>query len=127
MADDTHGEVSDGAAVFPEIPVEVDVHPLLLAVLHAVVFLVGSSEEAVHPEAAGEALDYIAGYLQRLTGPELDRVRADLECLAALAKQEEWTKDEILFLQNFLADCGVDNEAKKTKDDKNEHRRRKGR
>ena len=32
-------EVPEGAAVFPEIPAELGVHPLLLAVLHAVVFL----------------------------------------------------------------------------------------
>ena len=34
-------EVPEGAAVFPTIPAELGVHPLLLAVLHAVVFLEG--------------------------------------------------------------------------------------
>ena len=30
--------------------------------------------------------EYIASYLQRLSGPQLDRVREDLECLAAFAR-----------------------------------------
>ena len=38
-------EVPDGAAVFPEIPAELGVQPLLLAVLQATVFLAGSTEE----------------------------------------------------------------------------------
>ena len=41
MADehDEHdeGEVPEGAAVFPDIPAELGVNPLLLAVVHAVV------------------------------------------------------------------------------------------
>ena len=45
MADeqsDAADETPDGAAVFPLIPAELGVHPLLLAVLHAYVFLDGS-------------------------------------------------------------------------------------
>ena len=40
-------EVPEGAAVLPEIPPELNIHPLLLAVLHAVVFLAGSEEHIV--------------------------------------------------------------------------------
>ena len=50
------GEVPEGAAVFPEIPPELGVHPLLLAVLHAVVFLSGSDDVLVNPAAAEESL-----------------------------------------------------------------------
>jgi hypothetical protein len=85
-------EVPDGAAVFPEIPAELGVGPLLLATLHALVFLQGSSEEVVHPAAADEALDRIAAYLERLGGAELHRVREDFEVLLGFARQEQWPK-----------------------------------
>jgi hypothetical protein len=102
------GDVPDGAAVLPEFPAELNAHPLLLAVLHAVVFLGGSNEEVVHPEAANEALSGMAAYLQRLSGPDLDRVRADLHSLEAYARKEKWGKAEVQFLKQFLNDFSVD-------------------
>ena len=65
---DSADEVPDGAAVFPEIPPELGVHPLLLAVLHVYVFLDGSDAGVVNPEASIEAMEFVALYLQRLTG-----------------------------------------------------------
>src|SRR3954463_1996309 len=87
-------EVPEGAAVFPLIPDELGIHPLLLAVLHAVVFLDGSDEAVIHDAAADEALNYLATYLQRLRGPELRRVREDLETLRDFARQEKWPPEE---------------------------------
>ena len=104
---DSAAEVPDGAAVFPLIPAELGVSPLLLAVLHAAVFLSGSDEPVVQPDAAEEALQYLAGYLQRLEGADLRRAREDLAALAAFARQEKWPKQLIRFVQNFLADQGV--------------------
>lgn len=101
------GDVPEGAAVLPLIPEELQAHPLLLAVLHAVVFLDGSDPDVVNPAAATEALEYIAGYLQRLTGKDLARVRTDLSCLAEMAREEKWDRDEIVFLKDFLKDFGV--------------------
>ena len=100
-------EVPEGAAVFPLIPPELAVNPLLLAVLHATVFLSGSDDEVVDPDAAGEALEYMAGYLQRLEGPLLERVREDLVCLTTFARQEKWPRQVVQFLKTFLADQGV--------------------
>jgi hypothetical protein len=110
MADelsDSADEVPDGAAVFPEIPAELGVHPLLLAVLHAYVFLDGSDVAVVNPEASSEAMEYVALYLQRLTGAELQRVREDLDTLVGYAKEEKWPKQYVAFLKSFLADNGV--------------------
>ena len=45
--EDDDAEVPDGAAVFPLIPPELGVNPLLLAVVHALVFLAGSDEDVV--------------------------------------------------------------------------------
>src|SRR5437764_1882365 len=90
--------VPEGAAVFPLIPPELGVHPLLLAVLHAVVFLDGSADPIVHPEAAAEALEYLADYLQRLEGDDLRRVREDLSTLTTLARTEKWPRPMVRFL-----------------------------
>ena len=108
MSDEpAESEVPEGAAVFPLIPAELGVHPLLLAVLHATVFLSGSDDDIVHPAAADEAVQYLAKYLQRLDGDDLRRVREDLACLTAFARQEKWPKQLIQYLKNFLSDYGV--------------------
>jgi len=101
------GEVPDGAAVFPEIPAELGVHPLLLAVLHAVVFLAGSDDAIVQPDAGEEALQSLADYLQRLSGSDLRRVNEDVAALVGYAKQQGWPKQLQHFLKTFLADFGV--------------------
>jgi hypothetical protein len=108
MSDAGETEVPEGAAVFPLIPPELGVNPLLLAVLHATVFLSGSDDEVVHPAAAEEALQYIAGYLQRLDGDMLRRVREDMVCLVTFAKQEKWPKQLVRALQSFLKDYGIE-------------------
>jgi hypothetical protein len=100
-------EVPDGAAVFPLIPEELGIHPLLLAVLHAIVFFDGSDVEVVNEPAANEALNYFATYLQRLQGANLKRIREDMDCLLAFGKQEGWPKEEMQFLQEFLKEFGI--------------------
>ena len=107
MADEPGREVPEGAAVFPLIPPELGVNPLLLAVLHATVFLAGSDENVVDPGAADEAVQYMAGYLQRLSGPPLRQVREDMACLVAYARQQQWPKELVHSLQSFLSDYGI--------------------
>ena len=108
MADEQHpAEVPEGAAVFPLIPEELGVHPLLLAVLHAYVFLEGSEEEVLDPAAGSEGLEYLVTYLQRLRGKDLERVREDFETLTGFAKQEKWPKQQVQFLKDFLKDNGI--------------------
>jgi hypothetical protein len=106
-ADDADTAVPDGAAVFPQIPAELGVQPLLLAVLHATVFLAGSTEEVVHPDAAAEAVEAMADYLQRLDRAGRDRLREDMACLVAYARQQKWPKQLVQALKNFLADMGL--------------------
>ncbi len=100
-------ESPDGAAVFPMIPPELGVHPLLLAVLHAYVFLEGSDAAVLQGDAAEEAMQYLATYIQRLTGPDLQRAKEDLQTLVGFAKHEKWPRQQIRFLQDFLAENGV--------------------
>jgi hypothetical protein len=103
-------QVPDGAAVFPTIPDELGVDPLLLAVVHATVFLAGSDEEIVQPDAADEAVQAIADYLQRLEGGSLRRVQEDMACLVAYARQQKWPKGLVQSLRTFLADLGIEAE-----------------
>ena len=107
MTDHMEAEVPEGAAVFPLIPPDLGVHPLLLGVLHATVFLAGSTDEVVNPDAAEETIATMAEYLQRLGDSDLARVHSDLKTLAEYAKREKWPKREIQFLKSFLADCGL--------------------
>jgi hypothetical protein len=110
MADESARDVPDGAAVFPLIPEELGVAPLLLAVLHAVVFLVGSDDDVVQPDAAEEALHYLLTYLRRLEGPALARVREDLDVLLRFARQEQWPREDVQFLMTFLQEFGIGTE-----------------
>ena len=99
--------VPDGAAVFPNIPAELGVNPLLLAVLHATVFLAGSDEEVVHPDAAAEAVELMADYLRRLDDAALRQVQEDMTCIVTYARQQKWPKQLIVALKNFLSDMGM--------------------
>jgi hypothetical protein len=100
-------ETPEGAAVFPLIPAELGVHPLLLAVLHAYVFLEGSDAAVLNPAVAEEAMNYLVTYLQRLSGDELRRVREDVHTLVGFARADKWPKQQVRFLQDFLKDNGI--------------------
>jgi hypothetical protein len=107
MSADPEHDVPEGAAVFPVIPAELGIDPLLLAALHTVVFLDGSDEAIVDPDAAEEALEHLAGYFQRLQGPQLQKVREDLGCLASYAGRQKWPKAQQRFLKDFLTTFGI--------------------
>lgn len=107
MADPSQPEAPEGAAVFPLIPAELGVHPLLLGIIHAYVFLEGSEETVLNGAVAAEAMEYLVTYLQRLSGPELQRTREDMATLVAFAKSEKWPKQQIRFLQDFLEENGI--------------------
>lgn len=111
MADESQPqETPDGAAVFPLIPAELGAHPLLLAVLHAYVFLEGSDASVLNPAVAEEAMNYLVTYLQRLSGDELRRAREDVHTLVGFARADKWPKQQIRFLLDFLKDNGIGTE-----------------
>jgi hypothetical protein len=106
-ADEAKGEGAEGAAVFPLIPPELGINPLLLALLHSMVFIDGSTDDVLDPDAADEAMQYLVTYLMRLKGPALDRIREDMDCLLGYAKQAGWPRQQLTFLKSFLADYGI--------------------
>lgn len=111
MADTVPGakpdEAPDGAAVFPTIPAELGVHPLLLAALHAYVFLEGSEAAVLNPAVAEEAMHYVVSYMQRLEGNDLRRVREDMAALVGFAREDKWPRQHVRFLQEFLKENGI--------------------
>jgi len=106
--EDLGEEVPEGAATFPLIPAELGVDPLLLAVLHATVFLLGSEEAVVNPTAADAVVGRLAEYLSRLDGARLRAAKEDMKCLVTFAKQEKWPRGEIQTLRSFLSDMGAE-------------------
>lgn len=107
-ADGEGDEVPEGAATFPLIPEELGVDPLLLAVLHSTVFLLGSEEAVVDPAAADAVVGRLADYLSRLEGPRLRKAQEDMRCLVGFAKQEKWPRGEVQTLRTFLSDMGAE-------------------
>jgi hypothetical protein len=107
MTKEKVSEVPEGAAVFPSIPAELEVNGLLLALLHAIVFISGSERKIVDPAAAEEALQYMAGYLQRLARRDLERLRLEMETLLAYARLEKWPRAEMQFLKDFVSEYGI--------------------
>jgi hypothetical protein len=55
-------------------------------------------------------MEYLALYLQRLTGPDLKRAREDIDTLVGYAKEQKWPKQYVAFLKSFLTDNGVSSE-----------------
>lgn len=108
MADsDDEIQVPEGTALFPEIPDQLGINPLLLSLLHMVVFLAGSDEEVVDENASAAVLDQIASYLQRLSSKEIKKLKEDLASLAAFAREEKWAEGTIEVLESFFDDMGV--------------------
>src|SRR6266851_4099816 len=100
-------EVPEGAAVVPLIPENAGLSPLFLAVFHALVFLEGSSEEIIDPAAADEAAQFLATYLQRLSGDDLNKMKEDLKRLLDHARRQHWSTDQQKLIQDFLAHYGI--------------------
>lgn len=109
VTDETSNDdgIPEGAAVFPLIPAELGIDPILLSTLHAVVFLVGSQEDVVHGAAAEEALQYMMSYLHRVDGNAKARLQEDFQVLINFARQDGWPKQDIHFLKTIMADFGV--------------------
>lgn len=106
--DTNEHDVPEGAAVFPPIPPELNVDPLLLAVLHAIVFVAGSDDAIVHPDAGEETIAAIAGYLERMTAEQREHVRKELIALRRFAREQGWPKQFSEFLRTFPKEFGLD-------------------
>lgn len=94
-------EEPEGVASLPEIPREFGIDPLLLAVLEAVVFLSGSDDTIVHPDAAESVLTRVIGTLARLDDKRRARVLEDLATLKGHVTGPQWPEGMADFLEQF--------------------------
>lgn len=105
QTDDDSDEPSSG--MLPVVPEELGLDPLLLALLRCASFLDLTGEGGVNPELAGEVLEHVGLYVQRLPDERLDEIQAELETLEAHATEKGWSSDVIEFIRDFLYNCGL--------------------
>ena len=119
--DEERGDESDDVAVImPIVPAELEIDPLLLALLHCAAFLDLSTDEAVDPEDAVEVLEVVGLYIQRLPADHLEAMREDLEELEEHARDQGVREPVIEFIREFLYNCGVDAGREDDKEDDDE-------
>lgn len=90
----------------PLIPEELELSPLLGALLHLASFLDLSEEPLGDERASGAALARMGLYVQRLDDDSIEALAEDLEVLAEHAKKSGWPSEAIEFIQSFLENCG---------------------
>lgn len=96
------------ALIMPLVELEdVEVDPLLLALLHCSAYLDLSDDDSVDPEDAGEALEHMAHYVRLLSDERLDQVQEQLDELADHGESEGWPEELVEFVRDFLVNCGA--------------------
>jgi hypothetical protein len=119
--DDEREDVDDDVAVImPVIPAELEIDPLLLALLHCAAFLDLSTDEAVDPQDAVEVLEVVGLYVQRLPADRIEALREDLEELEEHARDKGFREPVVEFVREFLYNCGVDAGGEDEKEDDGE-------
>jgi hypothetical protein len=93
--------------MMPPVAADVDVDPLLLALLHCAAFLDLAEDDIVDPEAAGDVLEHVGMYVMRLPPERLQLLSGQLERLADHGAKEGWPEWITGFVGDFLYSCGV--------------------
>ncbi len=98
----------EGIALFPQIPPELGIDPLLECLLSMVVFITASDENLVDPKAADEAFAHLQVVLSKLGEKRIDRLREELEVVAGWVKDQGLGLEAVEFIETFLDEMGVD-------------------
>ncbi|HMR04558.1 MAG TPA: hypothetical protein PKA88_02255 [Polyangiaceae bacterium] len=93
--------------VLPVVPAELGLDPLLSALLHCVAFLDLADDDLMDPDAAGDALEHVGMYVQRLPEERLAAIAEDLAKLQAHAEQSGWTDAQCEVVRDLLYSCGI--------------------
>jgi hypothetical protein len=94
------------SAHLPLVADDAEIDPILLALLHAAMFLDLSEEPAVESGAARSVLERIGLYVQRLSDDEVEELAVSLERLAARGERDGWPPAAVHFVSSFLENCG---------------------
>lgn len=92
--------------LLPVIPPELELHPVLAALLTTAAFLDVSEQDQVNEQAARQVLERVGFYVQRLSDEEVDDLAGDLEQLAEHAAKAGWSPEAREFVESFLSYCG---------------------
>ena len=98
----------EGIALFPEIPEELGIDPLLECLLSMVVFITASDENLVDPKAADEAFAHLQVVLSKLDNKRIARMSEELEVVAGWVKDQGLGLEAVEFIETFLDEMGVD-------------------
>lgn len=98
----------EGIALFPDIPQELGIDPLLESLLSMVVFITASDEDLVNPAAADEAFTHLQNVLSKLGDKRLARIREELVVIAGWVKDQGLGSEAVEFIENFLDEMGVE-------------------
>lgn len=93
--------------MLPVAPEGLELDPVLLALLQCAAFLDLSSDEDVRPEGAGDVLEHVGMYVQRLGDEELDELESQLDDLAEHGASAGWPEELVQFVASFLENCGI--------------------
>jgi hypothetical protein len=105
--EDAQDSIDNDAAMLRAVPEELGVEPLLLALLRCASFLDLSGDDVVNAELAGEVLEHVGLYIQRLSDDRLDAIQAQLETLEAYAVEQGFSNELVEFIRDFLYNCGL--------------------
>jgi hypothetical protein len=95
----------------PLLPPELGLNPVLAGLLHCMAFLELSGDDTVDPDWAVEAMEHVAAYLHRLPGTDREAIASQLERTSKHLQAQRAPDKLIDFVANFLAYCGVDEQA----------------
>ena len=105
--EDRTGDDERASPMLPAVPDELGIDPVLLALLRSASFLDLSADEAVNAELAGEVLEHVGMYVQRLSDERLDDIQQQLETLEAYGIEQGWAAEQVEFVRDFLFNCGL--------------------
>ena len=108
MSQDGPGRwVHKTAFVTPLLPLGLKIDPMFAALLHCLAFLELSGDDTVDPDAALEVLEYVAGYLHRLSAVEANAPRTQLAAVSLYAREQGAPDTFVKFVDGFLETFGV--------------------
>ncbi len=93
-------------SLLPIIPEELELDPLVAALLTTAAFLDLAEEDELRPDPARQVLERVGLYVQRLDDDDIDGLAAELERLGEYAKQAKWPDEACEFIDEFLSYCG---------------------
>jgi hypothetical protein len=102
--------VPKSSFVLPVLPEELQIDPLLLALLHVDAFLQLSEDEAVDPDAAVEASEHVGHYLRRLPADRVAAIKKSLKQVAVHGRKQKWPTEVVEFFAEYWENAVGDDE-----------------